>query len=46
MSLFMDWELFCLTKELPIAFASRSMAPAEKHYSQIDKEALAIVFWC
>ena len=30
--------------ELPIAFASRSLAPAEKNYSQIDKEALTIVF--
>ena len=30
--------------ERPIAFASRSMASAEKNYSQIDKETLAIVF--
>ena len=30
--------------EQPIAFASCSLAPAEKNYSQIHKEALAIVF--
>ena len=30
--------------EKPVAFASRSLAPAEKKYSQLDKEALAIVF--
>ena len=30
--------------ERPIAFASRSLATAEKHYSQLDKEAMAIIF--
>ena len=30
--------------ERPIAFVSRTLAPAERRYSQLDKEALAIVF--
>lgn len=31
-------------QDRPVAFASRSLAPAERNYSQIDKEALAIIF--
>ena len=30
--------------ERPIAFALRTLAPAEKKYSQLDKKALAIIF--
>ena len=30
--------------EKPIGFALRTLSPAEKQYSQLDKEALAIIF--
>ena len=32
--------------EHPIAFASRSLAPAEKNYSQLDKEAIIFAVKC
>ena len=30
--------------EKPIAFASRTLSDSEQNYSQIDKEALALIF--
>lgn len=30
--------------ERPVVMASRSLSPAEKNYSQIDREALALTF--
>lgn len=31
-------------RERPVAFASRRLLPAEQNYSQVDREALALVF--
>jgi len=35
-----------MQKSQPVAYASRILTPMETHYTQIEKELLAIVFGC
>lgn len=36
--------IFPNEEERPIAFASRTLSRAERNYSQLDREALALIF--